>query len=77
MWLMGLAWSCQDLWVHYLFNEERQYLQDFAYPVMKEAADFCCNWLVVNPKTKELVSGPSISPGNRFKTTDGQADGME
>jgi alpha-L-fucosidase 2 len=77
MWPMGLAWSCQDLWEHYLFNEDRQYLQDFAYPVMKEAADFCCNWLVVNPKTKEFVSGPSISPGNRFKTTDGQADGME
>jgi alpha-L-fucosidase 2 len=72
MWPMGLAWSCQHLWEHYLFNEDRQYLQDFAYPIIKEAAEFCCDWLVVNPKTKELVSGPSISPENRFKTPDGQ-----
>jgi alpha-L-fucosidase 2 len=76
MWPMGLAWSCQHLWEHYLFNEDRQYLKDFAYPIMKEAAEFCCDWLVVNPKTKELVSGPSISPENRFKTPDGQVASM-
>jgi alpha-L-fucosidase 2 len=72
MWPMGIAWSCQHLWEHYLFNEDKQYLRDFAYPIMKEAAEFCCDWLVENPKTKELVSGPSISPENRFKTPDGQ-----
>ena len=34
---------------------------------MKEAAEFCINWLVINPKTGFLVSGPSISPENSFK----------
>lgn len=34
---------------------------------MKEAAEFCIDWLVVNPKTGYLVSGPSISPENSFK----------
>jgi alpha-L-fucosidase 2 len=34
---------------------------------MKEAAEFCMDWLVINPKTGYLVSGPSISPENRFK----------
>jgi alpha-L-fucosidase 2 len=72
MWPMGIAWSCRHLWEHYLFNEDSQYLRDFAYPIMKEAAEFCCDWLVENPKTKEFVSGPSISPENRFKTPDGQ-----
>ena len=38
---------------------------------MKEAAEFCINWLVVNPKTGYLVSGPSISPENRFKIPGG------
>jgi alpha-L-fucosidase 2 len=76
MWPMGIAWSCQHLWEHYLFNEDVVYLGEFAYPVMKEAAEFCCDWLVVNPKTKELVSGPSISPENRFKTSEGQAASM-
>jgi alpha-L-fucosidase 2 len=73
---MGIAWSCQHLWEHYKFNEDKTYLGDFAYPIMKEAAEFCCDWLVVNPKTKELVSGPSISPENRFIAPDGQAASM-
>jgi len=72
MWPMGIAWSCQHLWEHYLFNEDRKWLGEFAYPIMKEAAEFCADWLVENPKTKKLVSGPSISPENRFKTPDGQ-----
>ncbi|KAA5542981.1 glycosyl hydrolase family 95 catalytic domain-containing protein [Adhaeribacter rhizoryzae] len=71
MWPMGLAWSAQHLWEHYLFTEDKKYLKDLAYPVMKEAAAFCVNWLVENPITKELVSGPSISPENQFKTQNG------
>jgi alpha-L-fucosidase 2 len=34
---------------------------------MKEAAEFCVDWLVKDPKTGYLVSGPSISPENRFR----------
>ena len=34
---------------------------------MKEAAEFCIGWLVVDPKTGYLVSGPSISPENSFR----------
>lgn len=72
MWPMGIAWSCQHLWEHYLFNEDRHWLEEFAYPIMKEASEFCADWLVENPETKQLVSGPSISPENRFRTSDGQ-----
>ncbi|MGV3587774.1 MAG: glycoside hydrolase family 95 protein [Adhaeribacter sp.] len=71
MWPMGLAWSVQHLWEHYLFTEDKKYLKDLAYPVMKEAAEFCAGWLVENPVTKQLVSGPSISPENQFKTQNG------
>lgn len=72
MWPMGFAWCSQHLWEHYLFTGDKQYLADLAYPVMKEAAEFCLNWLVENPVTKQLVSGPSISPENRFKTKTGE-----
>jgi alpha-L-fucosidase 2 len=72
MWPMGMAWSCQHLWEHYAFNGDKDYLKDFAYPIMKEAAEFCIDWLVPNPKTGYLVSGPSISPENRFRTPDGK-----
>jgi alpha-L-fucosidase 2 len=67
MWPMGIAWSCQNIWDHYQFSGDIDYLKNKAYPIMKEAAEFCVGWLVTNPKTGYLVSGPSISPENRFK----------
>jgi len=67
MWPMGIAWSCQNIWDHYQFGGDIDYLRTKSYPIMKEAAEFCIDWLVVNPKTGYLVSGPSISPENSFK----------
>jgi alpha-L-fucosidase 2 len=67
MWPMGIAWSCQNIWDHYQFGGDLDYLRNKAYPIMKEAAEFCIGWLVVDPKTRYLVSGPSISPENSFK----------
>lgn len=66
MWSMGIAWSCQNIWDHYLFGGDVEFLRNRSYPVMKEAAEFCINWLVPNPESGYLVSGPSISPENRF-----------
>jgi len=67
MWPMGIAWSCQNIWDHYQFGGDKEYLRTKSYPIMKEAAEFCMNWLVVNPSTGYLVSGPSISPENSFR----------
>lgn len=76
MWPMGMAWSARHLWEHYLFTEDKTYLAQEAYPAMKEAADFCVAWLVQNPVTRQLVSGPSISPENTFKTKGGEVATM-
>lgn len=67
MWPMGIAWSCQNLWDHYQFGGDKEYLRKKSYTIMKEAAEFCMDWLVENPKTGYLVSGPSISPENSFR----------
>jgi alpha-L-fucosidase 2 len=67
MWPMGIAWSCQNIWDHYLFGGDKEYLRTRSYPIMKEAAEFCINWLVTDPKTGYLVSGPSVSPENSFR----------
>lgn len=72
MWPMGMAWCAQHLWEHYLFNEDKAYLQELAYPILKESATFCLNWLVEHPQNSYLVSGPSISPENTFKTPNGE-----
>jgi alpha-L-fucosidase 2 len=76
MWPMGLAWSAAHLWEHYLFKEDNRYLNDLAYPVMKEAALFCLEWLTKDPITGHLVSGPSISPENTFRTPTGETATM-
>jgi alpha-L-fucosidase 2 len=67
MWPMGIGWSCQNIWDHFLFSGDTIYLKNKAYPIMKEAAEFCMEWLVRDPRTGLLVSGPSISPENSFR----------
>jgi len=72
MWPMGAAWSCQHLWEHYQFTGDEKFLRERGYPIMKESAEFFLDFLTKDPKTGNLVSGPSTSPENRFKTKDGQ-----
>jgi alpha-L-fucosidase 2 len=72
MWPLGAAWCCQHLWEHFAFTGDTLFLRRTAYPVMKEAAEFFLDFLVINPSTGYLVSGPSTSPENRFRTADGQ-----
>ena len=66
----GGAWVCQHLWEHYAFTRDREYLRT-AYPVMKGAAEACLHVLLPDENGK-LVTSPSTSPENRFKTDDGQ-----
>lgn len=67
---LGLtAWMCQHLWEHFLFNVDREYLNE-VFPIMLEAANFYLDWLVVDPVSKKLVSGPTTSPENSFIAPD-------
>lgn len=72
MWPLGAAWSCQHFWQHFLYTGDEKFLAEQAYPVMKEAAEFFLGYLTEHPETGKLVSGPSTSPENRFRTKDGQ-----
>jgi alpha-L-fucosidase 2 len=76
MWPSGAAWCCQHLWEHYAFGGDREFLQKRAFPIMKEAAEFFLDYLVEDPKTGKLVSGPSISPENSFRTPDGKTSNL-
>jgi alpha-L-fucosidase 2 len=72
MWPMGGAWSCQHLWEHYAFSEDEDFLRNTAYPIIKESAEFFVDYLVEDPHSGYLTTGPSNSPENQFKTKDGQ-----
>jgi len=56
----GAAWLCRHLWEHYEFTQDKLFLQQQAYPAMKEAALFWLDYLV--EFEGRLVSMPSFSP---------------
>ena len=64
MWPMGGAWLLQNLWEHYLFTGDKNYLRKI-YPAMKGAAQFFLDTLVEEPTHHWLVTCPSLSPENR------------
>lgn len=72
MWPTGLAWCSQHAWEHYLYTQDKAFLEKQGYEILKQSSIFFLDWLVKNPKTGLLVSGPSISPENTFKTPDGK-----
>ena len=59
----GGAWLTTHLWEHYLFTGDMAFLREY-YPVMKGAAAFFLDFLVVDPKHGWLVTNPSTSPEN-------------
>ncbi len=72
LWPMGAAWLTQHLWEHYRFSLDRNFLAK-VYPAMKEAAEFFVDYLVEDPRAPgRLVSGPSVSPENRYRLPNGQ-----
>ncbi len=62
IWVVGGAWLCQHLWEQYLFTGDKKFLADKAYPAMKGASQFFVDYLVKDPLTGYLISGPSNSP---------------
>ncbi len=64
-WAMGANWLTRDLWEHYLFTGDKKFLLQTAYPLMKGAALFTLDWLVMD-KNGYWVTAPSTSPENDF-----------
>jgi alpha-L-fucosidase 2 len=73
LWQMGGAWATRHFMDHYLFTGDRVFLEKRAYPILRDASLFMLDWLVPDPRTGKLVSGPSASPENRFIAADGSA----
>ena len=71
-WNLGGAWLVNTLWERYLFTQDTHFLFSTALPLMQGAADFCMDWLIENPNNpKELITAPSTSPENEYKTDKG------
>jgi alpha-L-fucosidase 2 len=66
MWPMACGWNSRHFMEHYDFSGSVDFLHHRAWPVIKDAALFFLDWLIQDPVTGHLVSGPSSSPENRF-----------
>jgi len=69
-WPMAGAWLSSHIWEHYVFTQDKQYLKNEGYPLMKGAAQFCLAWLVPD-KNGNLITSPSTSPENQYVTPEG------
>ncbi len=67
----GGAWLATELWSHYLYTKDDDYLRNTGYPLLKSCAEFFMDYMVEDPATGYLVTGPSISPENSFRMADG------
>ena len=72
MFPTGGIWLASDLWQHFLFTGDREFLRGRAYPVLREAAEFFLSYMVEDPAHGWLVTGPSTSPENAFVAPNGQ-----
>lgn len=69
---MASSWIASHLWTQYEFTQDKQYLAETAYPLLKGNAQFILDFLAKDPKSGYLMTGPSISPENCFRTAGGE-----
>ncbi len=61
---MAGPWLCLNLWEHYEYTGDKEYLEDI-YPILKGSCEFVCDYLIED-KNGYLVTSPSNSPENEF-----------
>ena len=70
IWPVGGIWLANQMFDHYEFSGDRNFLRREAYPAMKEAAEFALDILVEAPAgtpfAGRLVTNPSTSPENQY-----------
>ncbi len=70
VWPTGGAWLALHFWDHYDYTRDREFLRARAYPALREAAEFLLEYMIDDGQG-HLITGPSISPENQYKTADG------
>ena len=71
IWAMGGAWLSLHSWDHYAYTGDRRFLREQAYPALRDHATFLLDYMVADPHSGKLATGPSCSPENAFELPDG------
>jgi alpha-L-fucosidase 2 len=69
-WPLSGAWLSTHIWEHYVFTQDKNYLKNEGYPIMKGAAQFFLGWMILD-KNGNLITSPSTSPENKYIAPDG------
>ncbi len=69
-WVMGGAWLSLHIWEHYLYSEDREFLES-NYDILKEAVLFFHDFLIENEDGNKITC-PSVSPENTYIMENGQ-----
>ncbi|MDX2149254.1 MAG: glycoside hydrolase family 95 protein [Bryobacteraceae bacterium] len=72
LWPDGLAWSALHFWERYAYTQDRSFLRERAYPILRACAEFTLDYLVEHPRTRKLVAGPANSPENTYTAANGE-----
>ena len=71
LWTGAGGWLCQNLYDHFLFSGDKNYLSSKAYPIMKDACHFYQDLLIPYTDGK-LVVAPGLSPEQNFHIANGK-----
>lgn len=58
----AVAWLMQNIWEHYEFTRDEEYLREKIFPIMRESVRFYTQWLIWDEKQGRMVSSPTYSP---------------
>ena len=61
------TWIGLHLWEHYNYTKDTDFLRTKAYPILKKNAEFFIDYMVSDPKSGYLMTGPCTSPENSFR----------
>lgn len=69
-WPMSQGWFSSHLWEHYQFTQDKNFLKDCAYPIMKGAAEFFLDWMIKDDNGY-WITPVGLSPENWFISPSG------
>jgi alpha-L-fucosidase 2 len=75
IWPDGGAWLTLHAWDHYAFTGDKSFLKAQAWPLLHDASFFFLDYLT-DDGAGHLVTGPSISPENKYKLADGSVHSL-
>ncbi len=70
-WNMGLAWLSLHLYEHFLFTQDKEFLENRCLPLLRKSVHFFNDYLI-KTQSDLWLSGPSLSPENSYVSKKGE-----